>query len=251
MDFLKGGDIWCICLEDNKERYASSLEEFKKIGLKSVKYFRPKRDVRGGRIGCWTSHVECMKKSYESEKKAPYVVIFEDDIKFVDDWRGGAKAIGEFLVEEPKWDIVRLGGLVSSFHEESMSSGLIWKGKCYNNHALIVSLDFIKNILGEWLTTHPEESHLQIDGYYRSLKDVNDYILVENICYQKNDLGSDNKWFKNGLYQNVVQNKYCYEFFQRMSNRVAFGLRCLPVRVQECANIIPCLFTLGNLFMKN
>ncbi|AYV80660.1 MAG: hypothetical protein Harvfovirus4_24 [Harvfovirus sp.] len=250
MDFLKC-DIWCICLDDNDKRYNSSLVEFEKIGIAAcVKYFRPKRDSRGGRIGCWTSHVECMKKSLSSEKKAPYVVIFEDDIKFTPTWQHGARAISNFISTERRWDIIRLGGLVSSFHEESTTTPLIWKAKCYNNHALILSIDFIKFILEDPRTHHPEDSHLQIDGYYHSLKNVNDYILVDNICYQKNDLGTDNKWFSNTLYQNIFQNKYFYEFFQRSSNKVAFYLRCLPVSIQEYTNIVPCIFTLGNKLAK-
>jgi GR25 family glycosyltransferase involved in LPS biosynthesis len=221
----------------------SSLGEFRRVGLENkVVYYRPERDIRGGRIGCWLSHVACMQRALESGSHA---LIFEDDVKFIDGWDKSIGDIKKFLSEEPEWDIFRIGAFISSFESPSASTSNIWRAKCWNTHAILMNVEFMRRLLSSELVHHPENTHLHIDDYYHDTKEFSDFVLASPICYQKNDMGTDNHWFPSDTYQNIIQNKYLYEFFQMASNYIAWYLRWLPTGAQQYMNPFSLCVNLG------
>ena len=157
MDFLKG-DIWCISLKNNAARYLNSQNEFKKVSLNNIKYHRPKRDSRSGKIGCWNSHIHCMNESLKNNKNNnSYVTIFEDDIEFINGWETQIDNIKQFLTSEPRWDIFRLGCLFKSLTEPSISTPNVWRGKSLNCHAWILNLSFVRKLLENPIMFTPEK----------------------------------------------------------------------------------------------
>lgn len=237
-------DVWCICLEGNNKRYQSSLDEFKKVGLiEKVKYHRPIKDPRGGRIGCWLSHLYCMKESLKRNQK--YVIIFEDDVTFIKDWKNSIDKIEAFLKYEPNWDIFRLGSLITSLEKPSKTSSKIWKSRNLSMHGWIINMDFMTKLLKNLENFDILSSHLHIDDYIHNLKNINDYVLIYPICNQKNDMSSDINWFSYNILQNIIQNKNYYEFFQELSNTFAWHLRFLPSRLQEYINFLPLSINIG------
>ena len=70
-------EIICITLEGNTDRQQSAIEVFKKLNI-PVKFFVAKRNPRGGRVGCFESHIQVIQDCYNNDKKQ--VLIFEDDL---------------------------------------------------------------------------------------------------------------------------------------------------------------------------
>ena len=70
-------EIICITLEANTDRQKSAIEVFKKLNI-PVKFFVAKRNPRGGRVGCFESHIQVIQDCYNNDKKQ--VLIFEDDL---------------------------------------------------------------------------------------------------------------------------------------------------------------------------
>jgi GR25 family glycosyltransferase involved in LPS biosynthesis len=73
--------IYCINLVERTDRKEHVMNEFNKIGIDSsnVKFPIFNRDVRGGKYGCYDSHVKIWNDFYQNSN-CNYCLIFEDDI---------------------------------------------------------------------------------------------------------------------------------------------------------------------------
>jgi len=237
MDFLNC-DIWCICLDGEDDRYKLSLNEFKKVGLDNkVKYYRPKRHPLGGRVGCWTSHLHCMQESLKKDQ--PYILIFEDDVKFNDDYEKKIPAIKYFLDNEPDWDILRLGAIIDGFMEPSKSTPEIWKiyGVCL--HAIFYKTSFIGKMMSNNIFKNPSKTHLAIDELFKDLaynKTINDYCLTDTICLQRNQQISSIDTFN--IFDDMVsiKNSQYYESLQDLNNKMKWQVRWMPLNIQILFN---------------
>lgn len=228
--------IYCICLRESEDRYNSSLKEFKKIGIDDrVTYYRPDRDQRGGRIGCWNSHVACMKFALDSGKQ--YALIFEDDIKFIENWNQQINTIETFLKQEPDWDIFRIGSTIIYFSEPSISSPNIWQSKSRCMHSYFITRECIQKLLTDPIILYPENHKWHIDDYIAELTNVNDYILLDPICYQKGDFASNNQWGNGNPVsvwgKKILQSRYIYENYQKTKNTIKKNSRFLPTSIQS------------------
>ena len=235
MNFLDC-DIWCICLKNREDRYKNSLIEFNKIGIaKKVKYYRPNKDSRGGRIGCWLSFIYCMEQSVKKNKS--YMLIFEDDIKFTDNWKNEIHNIKIFLEFEPDWDVLRLGSYLTALEKPSISTKTIWKCRSIFNHAIIFNINFVKKLLKDRIIYHPEKTIYHLDEYIEKDCTVNNFSLINQICYQDLSLGTDNDWAKNNFILSKINfnNKIFYyiTYINQFRNSIKWYLRFLPVEVQR------------------
>ena len=223
--------VWCISLEERNDRYTYVCNEFKKVGLYDrVNFHRPPRNPRSGREGCLISHLTCMK---EANKNFKHALVFEDDVKFTDDWQNPIEEIKIFLENDNTWDIFRFGCVLAYFEHKSTYSEKIWKAKSYNNHAIIYNKSLMQNILEKGL----EKTTVHIDGYLHDNAKINDYSLINPICYQKAGLSSDNNWFSCKFLQNMMENKYIFERLQYINNRQVWMMRFLPIKIQDKINI--------------
>jgi len=74
----KGVDkIVCINLKERKDKYANIKNVFDKLKINVEFYFAEKHPT-SGRIGCFESHINVIKNSYNNNNK--FVLIFEDDV---------------------------------------------------------------------------------------------------------------------------------------------------------------------------
>ena len=69
--------VFCINLKHRKDRYKQSKQLFNRLNIPVEFYFVDKHP-HSGRIGCFESHINVIKKSYHRGDE--YVLIFEDDI---------------------------------------------------------------------------------------------------------------------------------------------------------------------------
>jgi hypothetical protein len=244
-DFLEkyNIDVWCICLKERDDRYTYATNEFKRIGLiDKVNWHRPERNKLGS-LGCLLSHKFCAESAYCNNKHA---LVFEDDVVFTNDWLKKIKYIKKFLYNEPKWNILRFGSIISSFHKKSKSSNYIWSCKSFANHALIYNKNIIKQIF--CLDNFTDNYH--IDDYCHDNNNLLDFTLVDNMCYQRSGLGSDNVWWNENIIQGFMLHPLVFEKLQKYNNIQMYWLSLLPICLQEYLTIWGVLTKLGFLTLK-
>jgi GR25 family glycosyltransferase involved in LPS biosynthesis len=243
-DFLEQYDIqvWCICLKERNDRFVRVQKEFKDINLiKYVNFHRPPRHENGV-IGCMLSHKHCAEMALACGKHA---LVFEDDVTFTPDWLEKIEHIKDFLKSELRWNILRLGTIISSLISESKSTSKIWLCKSYSSHAVIYNINVIKFIFPDNLFL---DQH--IDDYLHDDENILDYSLVNYMCYQKSGLGSDINWFGLNFIQSVMESKYIFEPLQKYNNIHAWYIRWLPCCIQDKVTMWALLTNLGFLSNK-
>jgi hypothetical protein len=70
-------DIRCITLEGNTARQNQVEETLKNLGI-NFTFYVAKKHPRGGRVGCFESHINIIREAYQ--KKRQCLLIFEDDV---------------------------------------------------------------------------------------------------------------------------------------------------------------------------
>jgi hypothetical protein len=214
-------DVWCICLKSRNDKYEYVKKELEKTGL-DVKFYRPEKE-ESGMVGCFNSHLHCMKNSTR------HCLVFEDDVMFdsVD-----FSDIMTFLKSDIEWDIIRLGAQNVAFYYRALNN--VYRGKSYNAHAIIYNKELCKKM--EFHNSH-------IDDYFYN-NDFKDFTLLDPLCRQKH-FSSDNSWFGTFGIQRCMQSKHVYERLQYISNKLAKYLRWLPIRLQKCLNLWCILISIG------
>lgn len=108
--------IFCISLEERKDRQAECQLEFEKLGIADRINWYPAVKFSGnhpfvGRAGCLTSHRNCIKiaKAHNLES----ILIFEDDIQFVNDPIKTLASSIEYL-KNNNWNLFYLGQTTTS-----------------------------------------------------------------------------------------------------------------------------------------
>lgn len=108
MDILKHFDkVYCVNMDKRPDRWEQAQKEFDKIGIRGQVERWPGTENKDGNLGCTLSHLSiikhCKEQGYEK------VLIFEDDVLFVEtDTDRLEKAFGE-LFELGNWDLFYIG----------------------------------------------------------------------------------------------------------------------------------------------
>jgi len=232
----------CITMNDRKDRYDQSCLEFQKVGLDNlVQHFHARRHKDGGTVGCWMSHRHCIEKTLK-DPEANYAFIFEDDVTFDSTWKVQLDNIIDAL-KNVHFDVLYVGGLVYRY-EKPGRNGYIWKGIFNNAHAYIISRDFMERCYTDRNFSPYMYHGLGVDDYYK-YEGKNNYILVDQFAWQRNDAGSETKWYTNDMFQKIFQHKWLYETNQKVNNKIAWYLRGLPYSLQTYLNPISCMFLLN------
>src|SRR5438132_2982786 len=74
---------YCINIYERQDNYISAKKQFKKHNI-DVNFIRNHKHSKGGRYGCFDSHIQCVKDGYN--KGLDYIVVFEDDFKIKGDY---------------------------------------------------------------------------------------------------------------------------------------------------------------------
>lgn len=227
LTFLKNTNtkIYCICLQNRDDKYNIVYNEFKKINiLDHVTFYRPKKNNNPG-LGCFLSHKHCINDSLKHKKNA---IVFEDDVKFVEDWVKKIEYVYDFLTKCNNWDTFRLGCFLTSIYKDENNTKNISLSKSFMTHAIIYNLEFIKN--------NDLNELEQIDDYLHNNINIREYALINPMCFQQIINHSDNIW--NSTYiQNIFQNKYIYENLQKYNNKYVYIISCMSPTTQEKINI--------------
>ena len=126
----------CINLLDRDDRLEQATRRFDEVGLGNlVTFHRVERDPRGGRYGCYESHRSVIEKAYKDGISR--VLIFEDDVLFRGGWEQVVEDAEAFISSNVPFDALFLGS--KSLFVDERTTPNIWRVKCFEAHAYIVS----------------------------------------------------------------------------------------------------------------
>jgi hypothetical protein len=145
MDYFD--EIRCINLYSREDRYNHCKELFAKYNI-PVNWYRTERHPTDPIRGCFESHVNCIKESYEKGHRN--VLIFEDDIIIDDEkWEEGLSECINFM-KTHSYDVFFLGcfpTILSPFTETIHITGNIYKVNACCTHGLLFQEDIWKKYL--------------------------------------------------------------------------------------------------------
>jgi hypothetical protein len=177
----------CINLRERNDRFEEARNEFRRVGLRQVVFFRtepqPDRDK-----AIIDSHMACLR--YAIEKEVPYVLIFEDDALFRDTYEDQMPRVVEFLSSRSDWNLFHLGGFI--FRKIERVTPHIIRGALLNVHAVVVRTEFARQILAK----RPFCTGMSVDLFYSALNGDSSFVYVDPmICIQRPSK-SDGSWDK-------------------------------------------------------
>ena len=69
--------IFCINLIEREDRYNFMKIQFEKIHNYPIEFVRNNKHIKGGRYGCFESHIQCIKMALK--QNLDYCLVLEDD----------------------------------------------------------------------------------------------------------------------------------------------------------------------------
>ena len=130
---------YCINLDKREDRWKLSEKEFRKIGFYPERFSAIEHNISW--FGCYQSHLKILK---QAEKENKNVLIFEDDVEFIESVDVIEKALDELSIIP--WDMIYLGGnILKPFYRET--EHLARLTHCQSTHAYGVNKDFLKQLV--------------------------------------------------------------------------------------------------------
>lgn len=102
--------IYCINLDERTDRWEQAQIEFNKLGIADFVERWPAIKNDDGNLGCTLSHMSIIKHCIENDYKN--VLIFEDDVLFVEDDVEKLKKALNDLFEMGNWDLFYIGSTI-------------------------------------------------------------------------------------------------------------------------------------------
>lgn len=180
--------IYCINLNDRKDRWESAAKQFHKhnlwveriSGIKGSDMnldFPP--EIKEGAVGCALSQLFVLKLA--QHKKNKNFLLFEDDVEFDEEIN---QKFSKYYSEIPNdWDMIYLGG--QHFHGMNLQQVSEHIYKCEYTlcaHSVIFKYTVYDRFINKLIDiTKPCDVH-----YAESHKDINAYVIIPHLTWQKN-----------------------------------------------------------------
>jgi hypothetical protein len=175
--------IYCISIDDRKDRRQQAREQFAAVGLlERVEFVIVVRHPDNREQGIFESHLNCLKRGLSTG--ARNILIFEDDVFFQNlDHRALAEALSA-LEKTANWNGLFLGAITEGSRKTGCSSLAAVKYRCLS-HAYALNRSFAELIVRQQWTGLP------YDGLLRS--QCTDFYALYPMCAFQGDLSSDNQ----------------------------------------------------------
>jgi GR25 family glycosyltransferase involved in LPS biosynthesis len=166
-----------ISLEERKDKRDKLKKLCKKNGI-PLHLFIAQRHPEGGKRGCLDSHLRIIKEAYANKEntKAKNLLIFEDDIEFVDSLQlnkglqpsnqvvNSLSLSSAFKNGVPKdYDMLYFGGTVHRVIDRESYAGWV-QMSCWTTHAYLINLE--KDEMVQKIIRDLENYKEEIDRYY-------------------------------------------------------------------------------------
>lgn len=194
--------IYCINLVERNDKNKKMKTLFERLNLE-VEFYRPNKNETSGRIGCFESHINVIKKSITNNDE--YVIIFEDDI--IDTPAYDSSKIDEILMfmKDNTWcEYFQLGYTILP-HEFSnfilskkITKNIIkYNGNC--THAYVLSKKGMINAIENW-EKQAYDNKADLDIYYKDKFQNNGASYCPILFDQNFCLKSDNETATSSYY---------------------------------------------------
>lgn len=188
--------IYCITLKENIDRQASATVIAHQLGI-PLQFFRVDRHPRGGRYGCFESHVELIRFLYH--RGARSALIFEDD--FIPSPGYSSEAIADilqFMRINQDWDYIQLGFLPV---QQPIDPSWIWKFPNAERHAKhiykfcgLLAHAYCISRKGMSKILEKSRPHLKMDGQHIPHIDIWYNTMFKDTSYCACPILFDQKW---------------------------------------------------------
>lgn len=220
--------VYCINLEERKDRWDLCLEKFKEYGITNFKRFEGIK-VNGnlspkklGQIGCSSSFYNIIKEA--SENNYSNILILEDDFNFIVSKNEVEQALEKAFKEMPEdWDMFYLGANVMNeiFQNpiERYSENLFKLNSAYALHSVCFSKNSFLKILNfyedssNWIT-NLMQNYESIDVFFaKDFQSSNKcFIWKDLLCLQEPSFSSIENTFYNYTDLMLTNFKYFKSF---------------------------------------
>ena len=197
--------IICINLKSRPDRYLSATKEFQKLNINNVEFYFADKSSKGGRYGCFESHINVIQKCYD--EGCNNILIFEDDIRPSNFYSLDLLKSSIDFMKNNTWDIFYLGYFI--FNDDitdallitynALTENIIYYNPCAA-HAYCLNRNTMQKILLTY-NKYIEISH--IDVYYSNKE------IFTNYC----------------IYPMLFEQFYCYEIDNEIFNIKEYILR--------------------------
>jgi GR25 family glycosyltransferase involved in LPS biosynthesis len=206
-------DIVCINLDFRNDRREEAQHNFTKLNI-PAKFLTVKKHEKGGRYGCFDSHIKVLK--YAQQNNYKNILVFEDD--FVPtkgyDEKIVSKAI-EFMQNNQDWDIFYFGysfmnqNLQTIFTSPNYNENIIMY-KASMTHSLCYSKRGINKILNAY---KPHLGNIHYDQFLVNHKELKTYCILP-LMFDQNMKSKSNNSIDN-LIEEIIP-KYVIPIIQHL-----------------------------------
>jgi len=181
-----------INLEHRKDRKKNTLEQLKSFGITNPNKFNAiKEDI--GAIGCSKSHLEVLKIA--RKKNLSYVLIFEDDVKFLDPQKT-IQSLNNVLNSGIDWNVILLGG--GNFPPYTkINKDCVKVENCNTTTAYLVKQSYYDTLINHWedglskLIETKDEPKYALDQYWKILQKRDTFLLLTPLNVVQRESYSD------------------------------------------------------------
>jgi GR25 family glycosyltransferase involved in LPS biosynthesis len=213
--------VYCINLKERLDRKKHVEKEFKKIDIQptDVKFLDFYRHKKGGRYGCYDSHMKVWNDFYINHPDKEMCIIFEDDFEVTENSKLHLKKAISFIEKnKDNIDILFLHDTFVSYSEDRYKDKHCIDDKYFINgygflaHAYIVTSKYIKKIIYKNNNRLPKPNgiHFDIDINFNQksiLYSEDIYYCNKSVFIQNNLLESDNDNNMFGI-DRILKKKY-------------------------------------------
>jgi glycosyl transferase family 25 len=181
-----------INLEHRTDRKKDTLKELKSFGINNPTRFNAiKEDI--GMIGCGKSHLEVLKIA--RKKNLPYVLIFEDDVKFLNPEKT-IQSLNNVLNSGIDWNVILLGG--GNFQPYTkINKDCVKVENCNTATAYLVKQSYYDTLINNWedglskLIETKDEPKYALDQYWKILQKRDTFLLLTPLNVVQRESYSD------------------------------------------------------------
>ncbi len=176
--------IYCISIDERKDRRAEAKRQFAKVGLLDrLEFIVVKKNSSSPEEGCYNSHMLCLQKALATN--AQHFLIFEDDIIFKGFTRTMIKDVSAFLSANA-WNILFLGCIVRKSSKTNNPAIIKIKYQCLS-HAYAINRHFAEKIVAQpWQGVPYDDFLARINQDFLA--------IYPSFAFQSN-AATDNKFF--------------------------------------------------------
>jgi GR25 family glycosyltransferase involved in LPS biosynthesis len=211
--------IYCINLISRDDRYVNMKKFEVEEGIK-INYFRPEKDICGGMIGCFKSHIHIISEAYRLGYSQ--VLIFEDDIIKTPAYSNGTinfNSIAKFIKENKSWEIIQFSwfNLASSLF---FPMGASKESPNLSQFGSLLTSSYIINRAGMKKVLSTYASNLgvkEVDVYYSEIFNRTMWNVAPMPFDQDRESPNDNLWFNKILDKAIIYIHYNFNVVYKLS----------------------------------